>query len=203
MLEYNFFRIYSQYLILYSPQSNINYNSVSEKSSLSYSTKHIYVIEVIEFILEQLANGNKTKKQIMSEYRIPRTTIYRWLNKYGNQRKMIKKNNLEKKGTAPDYKKIYNDIINIKYPEKREKCNHLLSKNILSTLDIIEISRILFNKVSKENFAFNQKHRSYDTSTIIKILEYQKENNLNNSELARHFNLSRNTITKWKNRFLI
>lgn len=87
LLEYNFFRIYSQHLILYSPQSNINYNSVSEKSSLSYSTKHIYVIEVIEFILEQLATGNKTKKKIMSEYRIPRTTIYRWLNKYGKSKK--------------------------------------------------------------------------------------------------------------------
>lgn len=87
LLEYNFFRIYSQHLILYSPQSNINYNSVSEKSSLSYSTKHIYVIEVIEFILEQLATGNKTKKKIMSEYRIPRTIIYRWLNKYGKSKK--------------------------------------------------------------------------------------------------------------------
>lgn len=116
---------------------------------------------------------------------------------------MIEKNNPKKKETVPDYKKIFNDLINIKYPEKKERCNHLLSKNSLSTLDIIEIGQILFNKTSKENFAFNQKHRSYDTSTIIKILKYQKEKNLNNIELARHFNLSRNTVTKWKNRFLV
>lgn len=87
LLEYDFFRIYSQHLILYSPQTNNNYNNVRQKSSLSYSTKNIYMIEVIEFILEQLANGNKTKKQIMSEYRIPRTTIHRWLNKYGQSKK--------------------------------------------------------------------------------------------------------------------
>lgn len=111
---------------------------------------------------------------------------------------MMKENN-----TAPDYKKIYNDIISLKYPEKKEVCKDLLSKNNLSTLDIIEISRILFNKITKENFSFNQKHHSYDRSAIIEILEYQKKNRLNNSELARHFNLSRNTVTKWKNRFLV
>lgn len=104
---------------------------------------------------------------------------------------------------TPDYKRIYNDMITIKYPEKREICDQLLSKANLSTLDIIEISQILFNKSSKENAEFNQKHRSYNKSTIIKILEYQKKNTLNNSQLARHFKLSRNTITKWKNKFLL
>ncbi len=104
---------------------------------------------------------------------------------------------------SPDYKRIYNDMINLKYPDKKEICNHLLSKKALSTLDIIEISNILFNKNSTENTRFNQMHRSYNKSTIFHILEYQKQHNLNNSQLARHFKISRNTITKWKNIFLI
>ncbi|KMQ68564.1 transposase [Chryseobacterium sp. FH2] len=102
---------------------------------------------------------------------------------------------------TPDYKKIYSDMINIKYPEKKEICDQLLSKANLSTLDIIEISRILFNKSSKESSGFNQRHRSYNKSTIFQILEYQKKNKLNNSQLAKHFKLSRNTVTKWKNQF--
>lgn len=103
---------------------------------------------------------------------------------------------------TPDYKRIYSDMITIKYPEKKEICDKLLSKVNLSTLDIIEISQILFNKSSKENAGFNQKHRSYSKSTIIQILKYQQQNKLNNSQLARHFKLSRNTVTKWKNEFL-
>ena len=104
---------------------------------------------------------------------------------------------------SPNYKRIYSDIINIKYPDKKELCSNLLSKSKLSTLDIIEISRILFTINSEENLGFNQRHRSYDKSTIFQILEYQRENKLNNTQLAKHFNLSRNTVTKWKNRFLL
>ncbi|GAA4155239.1 hypothetical protein GCM10022217_13200 [Chryseobacterium ginsenosidimutans] len=104
---------------------------------------------------------------------------------------------------TPDYKKIYSDMINLKYPEKKERCSQLLSKSSLSTLDIIEMSKILFNRNSKESSEFDQKHRSYNEETIFQILEYQKKNKLNNSELARHFKLSRNTVTKWKSQFLV
>jgi hypothetical protein len=103
----------------------------------------------------------------------------------------------------PDYKRIYTDLINLKYPEKKDVCNQLLSKGSLSTLDIIEINEILFSHNSKENREFNQSHRSYSKSTIFQILEYQKKNKLNNSQLARHFKLSRNTIMKWRTQFLV
>jgi hypothetical protein len=82
-LEYDFFRIYSQYLILYAPQANTNYNNIeNKKSSLPHFRKSIYMKEVVDFILEQIENGNKTKAQIMEEYKIPKTTIYKWVNKY-------------------------------------------------------------------------------------------------------------------------
>lgn len=47
----------------------------------------------------------------------------------------------------------------------------------------------------------NQKYRSYDKATIIEILNYQKKNSLNNTQLSNHFKLSRNTVTKWKTLF--
>jgi hypothetical protein len=104
---------------------------------------------------------------------------------------------------TPDYKKIFNDIINIKFPEKKEICSHLLDKSNLTVLDIIDLNELLFRNSSKENSVFNQKHRSYNETVIYQILEYQKKNRLNNSQLAGHFKLSRNTVTKWKSLFPI
>ena len=101
---------------------------------------------------------------------------------------------------APDYRRIYLDIVNIKFPEKLEEVNSLLSKPKLSVLDVIELNQKIFGK-SKSVFIFSQKNKSYDTSTILEILNYQKKYTLNNSQAARHFNLSRNTIAKWKNIF--
>lgn len=56
--------------------------------------------------------------------------------------------------------------------------------------------------MDSETKNINKKHRSYSKSDIIKILNHQKKNQLNNSQLARHFGLSRNTVTKWKRLFL-
>ncbi|MBP2619501.1 helix-turn-helix domain-containing protein [Chryseobacterium jejuense] len=102
---------------------------------------------------------------------------------------------------TPDYKKNYNDMLIIKYPERKEGFQQLLSKSDFSALDIIEINKVLFSRGFEESARFNQRHRSYDLSTIIHILEYQKKNKLNNSQLAKHFKLSRNTVTKWKSHF--
>jgi len=104
---------------------------------------------------------------------------------------------LEKHG-KPDYIKIYTDLIELKYPEKRYKCQAILSKSSLSSLDIIDLERILFKSIDKEFDDFNQAHRSYNEKAILEILEYQDKNKLNNSEIARHFKLSRNTIARWK-----
>ncbi|MEI3788862.1 MULTISPECIES: helix-turn-helix domain-containing protein [unclassified Chryseobacterium] len=96
----------------------------------------------------------------------------------------------------PDYIKIYSDLIIMKYPEKVEECQYYLSKKKLSTLEVIKLNEIIFGKVYT-----NQKYRSYDHSTIIAILDYQKTNRMNDSELANHYSLSRNTVKKWKEKF--
>jgi hypothetical protein len=103
----------------------------------------------------------------------------------------------------PDYKRIYNDIIIKNFPDKRNCCMRLLKKESLSVEDIIELNEKIFGHPDKETFAANQRHRSYRKTDILKILHYQKKNQLNNSQLATHFKLSRNSVTKWKKNFVI
>lgn len=101
---------------------------------------------------------------------------------------------------TPNYKDIYTDIILKKYPEKYKDCISLLTKSNMTDLDIIELNKKIFGKNNNQD---NQKYRSYTKSTIVEILTYQKKNAINNSELATHFKLSRNTVAKWKKMFVI
>jgi len=102
----------------------------------------------------------------------------------------------------PDYKRIYTDLINERYPDKKEACKNLLSKKNFSILDVITCSSILTDKKDKNTFVFNQKHRFFDQQSILEILNYQKKHGYNNAELARHFKLSRNTVANWKKKFI-
>lgn len=89
LLEYDFFRPYSQHLILYAPPANKHHNHLSEekKSALPQFRKNIYTKEVIDFILELVETGEKTKNQVIEEYKIPKTTLYKWISKYKNNGK--------------------------------------------------------------------------------------------------------------------
>lgn len=82
LLEYDFFRIYSQHLILYSPQSSQSNHSKVHKTSLPQFRKNIYTKEIIDFIIEIIENKKKTKTQVINEYKIPKTTLYKWIAKY-------------------------------------------------------------------------------------------------------------------------
>jgi hypothetical protein len=95
----------------------------------------------------------------------------------------------------PNYNKIYEDLIEQKYPDREVSCKALLKKDVLSSLDVIKLNNLLF---SNGLHRFNQKLRSYDESAILEILQYQKINKLSNTTVASHFKLSRNTLTKWK-----
>lgn len=101
----------------------------------------------------------------------------------------------------PNYHKIYSDIIYYKYPQKRLICQSILEKKELLVLDILKLNYLIFGMSDRETVIFNQRHRSYGMSDILEILDYQKKRNLNNSQLANHFKLSRNTIAKWKKHF--
>ncbi|MGN7863545.1 helix-turn-helix domain-containing protein [Chryseobacterium sp.] len=108
-------------------------------------------------------------------------------------------NKEKQKVTPPYYKKIYSDILVKKFPDKLNECKSILSKGQLNVLDIIQLNQRIFG--NSEIFSENQKLRSYDDQSILKILNYQKKHNLNNTQLSIHFKLSRNTITKWKSKF--
>ncbi|GAA4161460.1 hypothetical protein GCM10022217_27140 [Chryseobacterium ginsenosidimutans] len=107
----------------------------------------------------------------------------------------------EQPNKPPNYKKIYTDIINMKFPEKKVECDQLLSKKKLSVFDILELNNRIFGKPNDIQEKNNQKHRNYTKGDIIEILKYQKYNYLNNTQLALHFKLSRNTVTRWKRLF--
>lgn len=83
LLEYDFFRLYSQHLIFYSPGTTLNLNTLKEKPSvLPQFRKNIYTQEIIQFILELIETKKKTKLEVIEEYKIPKTTLYKWISKY-------------------------------------------------------------------------------------------------------------------------
>lgn len=103
---------------------------------------------------------------------------------------------------TPDYKTLYKDILLKKCPKKLIDCEKKLKKETLSVMDIIEINRKIFG-TDADSISVNQRHCSYSKSDILKILDYQKKHKLNNSQLAAHFKLSRNTVAKWRKMFLL
>lgn len=84
LLNYHFFRIYTQHLILFAPPEKFGYKQSPQKKSaeLHQFRKNIYTIEIIEFILEMIKNGRKTKQQVINDYNILKTTLYKWIEKY-------------------------------------------------------------------------------------------------------------------------
>lgn len=101
----------------------------------------------------------------------------------------------------PNYKNIYTDILQKKFPNRYDSFANILSKEELSDFDVIKLNNKIFGTTGKNNESQNQKYKSYDRSTIIEILGYQDKNKLNNSQLADHFKLSRNTVSKWRKMF--
>jgi hypothetical protein len=101
------------------------------------------------------------------------------------------------KCSKPDYKKIFNDLLALKFPDKKEQCLLFLNKKELSRLDVITLNKIIFGENISENLN-GRNHRSYDQSTIFKVLDHQKKQKLNNIQTAKYFGLSRNTLAKWK-----
>ncbi|MCW3162762.1 helix-turn-helix domain-containing protein [Chryseobacterium oryctis] len=103
--------------------------------------------------------------------------------------------------SKPNYKRIYSEILQEKHPEKIEKCERILNKAELTSIDVIRLNKIIFN--IQEDTKVNRRHSFYDKNAVFEILKYQKKNQCTNTALSKHFHLSRNTITKWKRLFSI
>lgn len=103
--------------------------------------------------------------------------------------------------TSINYKKIYADMLKSDTSKTKKEYTEFFKKEQLNALDVIELNEKIFGIKDKESEQFNQRHRFYNPSAILEILEYQKKNRLNNLQLAKHFKLSRNTVSKWKKMF--
>jgi len=103
---------------------------------------------------------------------------------------------------TPNYRKIYEDMISRKYPEKAQACKSILRKKIIKTIDLMILNNIIVGFDSYD-IKSNQKLKSYDKDTIFEILTYQKKYRMNNIQTAKHFNISRNTLTAWKRKFTV
>lgn len=85
LLKYDFFRIYTQHLILYSPKAKLRpgtENYEAKKPARTELRKNLYTVEIIAFIMEKISSGEMTKLQIINRYGIPKTTLYKWVSKY-------------------------------------------------------------------------------------------------------------------------
>ncbi len=88
ILEYDFFRMYSQHLILYAPASIASTKANSKiTADMPQFRKNIYSMELIDYMLELIKTGKKTRTQILKEYGIPRTTLYKWITKDNDMNK--------------------------------------------------------------------------------------------------------------------
>lgn len=102
----------------------------------------------------------------------------------------------------PNYQRIFQDILNEKFPEKKEILQKIIGQKSFTSFDIIKINQMIFGKPNFDQFSANQKHRSYSKTDILQILDFQQKYKLTNSKVAEHFNVSRNSITKWKKIYL-
>lgn len=81
LLGYDFFRLHSYHLLLYSPSPKKNIPD----TSLPIFRKNTYTKEIIDLILEMINTGQKTKRQIINEYGIPKTTLFTWISKQAKE----------------------------------------------------------------------------------------------------------------------
>ncbi|SDQ16386.1 hypothetical protein SAMN05421664_0822 [Chryseobacterium soldanellicola] len=101
----------------------------------------------------------------------------------------------------PNYAKIYQDMLKMEHPEKLKdpKIKELL-KSLNTTEDVLNFNEKIF-KQSKESLKNNQKLKTYDKKTMLKLLQYQKKHGFSTSHMSRKYKISRTTIAKWKKTF--
>lgn len=108
---------------------------------------------------------------------------------------------MKENGGKPNYLQIFKDILTEKFPDKKIAEIELASEKELSVSEVLKFNKLVFGKEAAMNG--NGKFRSYDKETILSILHYQKQNYCSNSELARIYNVSRNSISAWKKVFKV
>jgi len=101
----------------------------------------------------------------------------------------------------PNYSKIYHDMLKLEHPDKFNdpKIKELL-KRLNTTQDVLNFNEKIF-KQSRESQRDNQKLKTYDKKTMLKLLEYQHKHGFSTSFMSKKYKISRTTIAKWKKTF--
>ncbi|MCD9855718.1 transposase [Epilithonimonas sp. JDS] len=81
LAEYDFFRPYVSHLMLFASISQTKNNKQIKKNDDIQFRKNIYTKEIKEYIIELVNTKTKTLAEIITEYNIPKTTIYKWMKK--------------------------------------------------------------------------------------------------------------------------
>jgi hypothetical protein len=104
----------------------------------------------------------------------------------------------------PDYHRIFNDILSKILSIKLHALKFLKRKD-LSALDVIKLNTLIFSYTERNTPSGigENKHRSYNKTDILYMLDFQKENGYNNSQISLYFRVSRNSIAKWRKIFWI
>ncbi|MCT4663731.1 MAG: helix-turn-helix domain-containing protein [Flavobacteriales bacterium] len=204
ILDYNLFMFYHTHLQIYSP-SSARAQAPKENTKKVYPEfrKNYYSPEIKTFILELIEKKELEIQEIINRYSIPKTTIYRWIKKHNG----ATNNEVEKKKIIPkindvNHKRIFKDMLkshsSLKSTELLDKIDTI--ENIKDVIAInSEISKHLDSKYSKEMY---QSLKSFDKDLISKILKEKKDNNLTTSEIARKYQVSRNTISRWESQYV-
>lgn len=101
----------------------------------------------------------------------------------------------------PNYTKIYEDMLKQDYPDKLKDPKIVtLLKKLNTTEDVLKFNDKLFEQ-SRESQQNNQKLKTYDKKTMIKLLQYQKKHEFSTSYMSRKYKISRTTLAKWKKMF--
>lgn len=80
LLSFDFFRIYTGHLVLYSPPTRKDKAVKVGNSSIEFR-KSIYTEEVKNFVLNKIRTGKLTSGEVVTRYSIPKTTLYKWMKK--------------------------------------------------------------------------------------------------------------------------
>ena len=84
LLEYNFFIVYHTHLQLYAPlaaTARINDKQKNDATKGLNFIKNIYTNEIKQFIIDLVRTNKLSINEVITQYNIPKTTLYKWLKK--------------------------------------------------------------------------------------------------------------------------
>ena len=107
-----------------------------------------------------------------------------------------------------NYKLLYTDFVyntpHLSYKDKREILNYINEKLKIeaSYKQLIRLNTLITQRINYRTIQSRYSQlKAYDKDYILSVLKHQKEYQLSNREVSNMFQISRNTLSKWKKAF--